>query len=204
VILIATGASAPQRLQETTRWFLASDTSVTIRWPDASFPSSTLVTRELFAVVHGKKKPTRQNTLRCSIASAYLLTNHSAQAGLLFIQSSVGVERGGLNSPPLIKRDPTPFRRNSNPVILCISEVITIQVGLKVNDPGDRPGLFVAGDAVMSEEKMPAKKTAQQLVDEFNVVYEKAEAFRRRMEEISRQIKERSEVPKLLQISNTK
>jgi len=50
-------------------------------------------------IVMAKKKPTRQNTLRCSIASAYLLTNHSAQAGLLFIQSSAGVEKERLKSP---------------------------------------------------------------------------------------------------------
>ena len=39
-----------------------------------------------------KKKPTRQNTLRYSTASVYLLTSLPASAGLLFIQSSIAIE----------------------------------------------------------------------------------------------------------------
>jgi len=49
--------------------------------------------RLLDAFAGRKKKPTRQNTLRCSIASAYLLTSFPACAGLLFIESSDAVER---------------------------------------------------------------------------------------------------------------
>ena len=39
-----------------------------------------------------QKKPTRQNTLRSSTASAYFLPSLPAWAGLLFIQSSVAIE----------------------------------------------------------------------------------------------------------------
>src|SRR5437660_935977 len=60
------------------------------------------------------KKPTKRDTLTYPTSSAYLRTSFSALAELLFVESSVVVERRVLVTHLLNQDDVTPFLRNSN------------------------------------------------------------------------------------------
>jgi len=88
------------------------------------------------------KKPTRQNTLRCFIASAYLLTNFPAKAELLLIQSSVIIGRPSVNSDLLDCEHDIPSKRISKPsshsisksVIFLIWKILTIYLCWNSNE----------------------------------------------------------------------